>query len=98
MTFAMSSALVAKPTPGRVGMSEKPKPGSDAATTWKLGAFGMPCAAGSVSSGISSSICTNVLGQPCSSRIGIGVRIAALRVHEVNARAVDGRRGSARSD
>ena len=79
MTFAMSSALVAKPTPGRVGTSEKPKPGNDAATTWKLGAFGMPCAAGSVSSGITSSICTNVLGQPCSSSTGIafGSRLRA---------------------
>ena len=87
----MSSALVAKPTPGRVGTSEKPKPGSDAATTWKLGAFGSPCAAGIRQQRDQLEHLHERARPAVQQQHGDRVRVAALRVDEMDARAVDGR-------
>ena len=53
------------PQPGRVGLSLKPKPGSEGHTTWNASEGSPPWALGSVSGPITFRNSTIEPGQPC---------------------------------
>ena len=59
------------PQPVRVGLAEKPKPGSDGQTTWKASAALPPCAVGSVSGPMTLWNSTTEPGQPWVNTSGI---------------------------
>ena len=56
--------------PRSVGLSEKPKPGNDGATTWKASSARPPCAVGLVNGSMILKNSITEPGQPCVMRIG----------------------------